>query len=118
MLNRVVNKIISGGRYALEGVGYLLRDPSWQIELVVLIIASIFLYFSDLSLNSKLWMFFSIWLVLIVEALNTAIETAIDYISLEKHPLAKKAKDVASAAVLMAILHAALVWAVMLLFHL
>ena len=39
-------------------------------------------------------------LVVVVELINSAIEATVDYISIEKHPLAKKAKDIASAAVM------------------
>ena len=53
-------------------------------------------------------------LVLITELLNTAIETCVDYISTEKHPLAKKAKDVASGAVFASALLWALVWIILL----
>ena len=49
-------------------------------------------------------------LVLIVELVNSAIETAVDRVSLEDHPLAKRAKDIASAAVGLAIANAALIW--------
>ncbi len=45
----------------------------------------------------------SVLILLITELLNTAIEATIDYISMERHPLAKKAKDTASAAVLIAL---------------
>ncbi|MDG1736426.1 MAG: diacylglycerol kinase [Paracoccaceae bacterium] len=45
-------------------------------------------------------------LVVIVELLNSAIETCIDYVSTDRHPLAKKAKDIASAAVFVS----ALLW--------
>ena len=53
----------------------------------------------------------SVLLVLIVELLNTGIEAAIDRIGLERHPLAKKAKDMGSAAVFISLLLAAGVWA-------
>lgn len=52
----------------------------------------------------------SVLLVLVVELLNSAIEAAIDRISLENHRLAKRAKDLGSAAVLVALLFAALSW--------
>ena len=52
----------------------------------------------------------SILLVMIVELLNTGIETAIDYQSMEIHPLAKLAKDLGSAAVFLSLLNLALVW--------
>jgi diacylglycerol kinase (ATP) len=46
-------------------------------------------------------------LVLIVELLNSAIEATVDRISMERHPLAKRAKDIGSAAVLLALLNCA-----------
>jgi diacylglycerol kinase (ATP) len=52
----------------------------------------------------------SVLLVLIVELLNTAIEAAIDRIGLERHPLSKRAKDMGSAAVLLAVLLAGGIW--------
>ncbi|MFO1233448.1 MAG: diacylglycerol kinase [Paenacidovorax caeni] len=54
----------------------------------------------------------SVLLVMIVELLNTGIEAAIDRISLEWHPLAKRAKDMGSAAVLLALLVCLGIWSV------
>jgi diacylglycerol kinase (ATP) len=52
----------------------------------------------------------SIWLVLIVELLNSAVEAAVDRIGFENHELAGRAKDYGSAAVLLTLLLAAAVW--------
>ena len=52
----------------------------------------------------------SVLLVMIVELLNTGVEVAIDRISYERHTLSKRAKDIGSAAVLVALLVMALVW--------
>lgn len=52
----------------------------------------------------------SVLLVMIVELLNTGIEAAIDRISLEWHPLAKRAKDMGSAAVLLTLLLCLGIW--------
>ncbi|MCX2956444.1 MAG: diacylglycerol kinase, partial [Candidatus Regiella insecticola] len=52
----------------------------------------------------------SILLVIIVEIINSAIETAIDRIGSEQHPLSGQAKDIASAAVFITILMAFFVW--------
>jgi diacylglycerol kinase (ATP) len=57
----------------------------------------------------------SILLVLIVELLNSAIESAVDHTSLAQHPLAKRAKDIASAAVLLSLFNAAAIWTLILL---
>ena len=52
----------------------------------------------------------SVLLVLIVELLNSAIEAAVDRVSLDRHHLAKRAKDIGSAAVLLALVNVVLVW--------
>ena len=52
----------------------------------------------------------SLLLVMMVELLNTGIETAIDYQSMEVHPMAKLAKDFGSAAVFLSLVNLALVW--------
>ena len=53
-------------------------------------------------------------LVLIVELINSAIEATVDRISLEHHPLAGRAKDAGSAAVMLSLIAAAAVWALVL----
>lgn len=54
-------------------------------------------------------------LTLVVELINAAIEAVIDRISLENHALAKRAKDIGSAAVMVSLANAAAVWLVILL---
>jgi diacylglycerol kinase (ATP) len=53
----------------------------------------------------------SVMLVLIVELLNSAIEAAVDRVSDELHPLSKRAKDIGSAAVMLALLTCGVLWA-------
>lgn len=57
----------------------------------------------------------SLLLVLIVELGNSALEAALDRISLETHPLTGRAKDIGSAAVFFALVNAAAIWLVILL---
>lgn len=57
----------------------------------------------------------SVLLVLIIELVNSAIEAAIDRIGLERHKLSKRAKDIGSAAVFIALINVAAVWASILL---
>jgi diacylglycerol kinase (ATP) len=52
----------------------------------------------------------SVLLVLIVELLNSAIEATVDRISLENHQLAKRAKDIGSAAVFVSLMNVLVVW--------
>lgn len=52
----------------------------------------------------------SVLLVMIVELLNSAVEAVVDRVSLERHELSKRAKDIGSAAVLMALLLCGGIW--------
>jgi diacylglycerol kinase (ATP) len=56
----------------------------------------------------------SVLLVLLVELLNSAVEATVDRISLEHHELAKRAKDIGSAAVLLSLVNLAAVWGLVL----
>lgn len=56
----------------------------------------------------------SVLLVLLVELLNSAVEAAIDRISLDHHRLSKRAKDIGSAAVFIALLNVLLTWGLVL----
>ncbi len=63
-----------------------------------------------LTLWVRALLFGSLLLVLIVELLNSSIEANTDHITLERHPLAKRAKDMGSAAVFLALVNAGLIW--------
>lgn len=56
----------------------------------------------------------SLLLVLIVELMNSAIESAIDRIGCEQHELSGRAKDIGSAAVFLALVNAAVIWVLLL----
>lgn len=60
--------------------------------------------------EGKAMMVASVVLVLIVELLNSAVEAAVDRISLEHHLLAKRAKDMGSAAVFLSLINVPIVW--------
>jgi diacylglycerol kinase (ATP) len=66
---------------------------------------------------TKALMIGSVLLVLIVELLNSAIEAAVDRVSLENHRLAKRAKDIGSAAVLVALSNVVSIWSCVLIEH-
>jgi diacylglycerol kinase (ATP) len=64
--------------------------------------------------GGKALMVASVMLVLVVELLNSAVEAAVDRISLDDHALAKRAKDIGSAAVMLALVNVPLVWGLVL----
>lgn len=63
----------------------------------------------------KALMIGSVLLVIIVELVNSGLEATVDRISLEHHHLAKRAKDIGSAAVFVALLNVVAVWSLVLL---
>ena len=65
--------------------------------------------------TGKALMIASVLLVLIVELINSAIEAVVDRVSLDRHHLSKRAKDIGSAAVLLALINVVSVWACVLL---
>jgi diacylglycerol kinase (ATP) len=67
-------------------------------------------FFMPVGGLGKAVMVASVLLVLVVELLNSAIEAVVDRVSLEHHHLAKRAKDVGSAAVMISLLNVAAVW--------
>ena len=111
-LRRVWNAL----HYSMAGLQAAFRhEDAFRQELllsVLLISASFFLPVSGLG---RALMIGSVFLVLIVELVNSAIEAAVDRISLDRHHLSKRAKDIGSAAVLLALFNVALVWACVLI---
>jgi diacylglycerol kinase (ATP) len=73
---------------------------------------------APVSMAERAMLIGSVFLVLIVELLNSGVEAAIDRISFEQHSLSKRAKDIGSAAVLLALVLMALVWGLILVPHL
>ena len=95
-------------KYAFEGVFYAFKNEmAFVIELCFVFIFSVLLIFLNLAL-----LFSSMLLVLIVELLNSGIEKTVDLVTLEFHPLAKAAKDLASAAVFFSISNSVILWLV------
>ena len=86
------------------------HEDAFRQEVVIAVIAIPAAVLLPVSALGKVMMIASIFLLLIVELLNSALEAAVDHTSLERHPLAKRAKDIASAAVMMSILNAFAIW--------
>jgi len=107
-LRRVWNAL----NYSLAGLkaAYLCEDAFRQeVILAALLIPVAFLL--PAPWLGRAMMIASVLLVLIVELLNSAIEAVVDRVSLENHRLAKRAKDIGSAAVLISLILVTAVWA-------
>ena len=102
--------------YSLNGISAALRhEDAFRLEmLLALVLVPIALQMPTSGLG-KAVMVASVLLVLIVELVNSAIEAVTDRISLEDHVLAKRAKDMGSAAVMISLINVPVVWLLVLL---
>jgi diacylglycerol kinase (ATP) len=111
-----VRRLWNALRYSLQGMAAALRhEDAFRQEclLAVLLIPAALLI--PVGGTERAMLIGSVLLVLIVELLNSAVEAAVDRISLENHLLAKRAKDIGSAAVFLSLINAAAVWLLILL---
>lgn len=90
------------------------RRSVWQV-VAGIVLATLLTYGLDMRINAWLTLVGSLLPIIIVELLNTAIESVTDKASPERDPLARKAKDVGSAAVLMTRVITLICWSVVLL---
>ncbi len=106
----MMKKRLNSFKFALAGIKALfLTEANAKIHLfaAVLVVATGFL----LSFSWIEWItiIFAIAFVFVTEAINTAMEATVDLVTVDIHPLAKKAKDIAAGAVLMAVVAAILI---------
>ena len=97
-----MKKIFNAFLYSMNGLRILLKERAFLQELLLLPVVVCVVYLCH-SPCMKAYIAFSYVLVLITEALNTAIEKTVNRISTEIHQLSKEIKDISSAAVFIAL---------------
>lgn len=110
-LKRVWNALF----YSMAGFKAAFRheDAFRQETLLAAILIPAAFFLSDAAVARAL-MIGSVLLVLLVELVNSAIEATVDRISLENHNLAKRAKDIGSAAVFVSLVNVVVIWSLIL----
>jgi len=106
-----LKRLISAARNSFAGLAAAVRhEDAFRQELIL---AAIFIplgFFLGTNGVERALLVGSVLQVLVVELLNSAIEATVDRVSLEIHPLARRAKDLGSAAVMLSLVLAAGVW--------
>ena len=98
-------------RYSIAGFRHATRhEAAFQQEVLVTLLLVPAALLLPVPTLDRLILVLSMLLVIVVELLNSAIEATVDRISFENHRLAKRAKDIGSAAVMLSIAAAAAVW--------
>jgi diacylglycerol kinase (ATP) len=110
-LTRVWNALF----YSLAGLSAAYRhEDAFRQEVLLAAMLIPLSFFLPVNGIGRALMIASVLLTLIVELLNSAIEATVDRISLDNHRLAKRAKDIGSAAVLISLLNVVIVWSLVL----
>ncbi len=111
-----LRRLVSASSNSWKGfVAAWTHEEAFRQELILVIVASPLAFMLGNSWIERALLLGSLLQILIVELLNTGIEVVVDRIGPDHHELSGRAKDVASAAVLVSLLLAASTWAMILL---
>jgi diacylglycerol kinase (ATP) len=106
-----MERLVKATFFSFQGIVSTFKcEEAFRLEFI----AATFLFpialLLPIGVTEKVALISSLFLILIVEILNSAIEWTINYISTEIHPIAKKVKDMGSAAVFLSLCNALFVW--------
>jgi diacylglycerol kinase (ATP) len=106
-----LRRLINAFGYSIAGTlaAFKHEDAFRQEVILSAILIPLALYLGQTGIEQAL-MIASIILVIIVELLNSSLEATVDRISVKRHKLAKRAKDIGSAAVFFSLINATVIW--------
>ena len=112
----LLTRLPRAAMYSCRGLRDAIKDEAaFRLELIaVIVLTPLAIWLGDNGVERAL-LIAPLLLVLITELLNSAVESAIDRFGDERHELSRRAKDLGSAAVFVALALAAVVWALVLL---
>ena len=112
-----IKRLINAIGYSFSGfkAAFQNEDAFRQEVFLTIVLVPLAFYIANNSLEIVL-LLFSTLLVPIVALLNSAIEATVDRISLEQHKLAKRAKDICSAAVFLSLVNLFAVWLIIIFY--
>jgi diacylglycerol kinase (ATP) len=112
---RGLKHVIKAFGFSIAGFRAALRyEEAFRLELILFgVLAPASIWLGD-SIMEQVMLLGSLFLVLITELMNSAVEAAVDRISEEHHDLAGRAKDLGSAAVFVALVNVVVIWGIVL----
>ena len=106
-----LRRLINAFGYSIAGTlaAFKHEDAFRQEVILTAILTPVAIYYGETAIDQAL-MIGSLLLIIIVELLNSSIEATVDRISVKHHKLAKRAKDIGSAAVFFSLINAVIIW--------
>ncbi len=104
-------RILKATQYSWQGLKAAFKfEAAFRQELLMLTLALPFILWIDISAIEKAFLISTVFLLLIVELLNSAIEAVVDRIGSEHHELSGRAKDIASSAIFVTFVMIGVTW--------
>ena len=106
-----IKRLLKAFKYSVAGTlaAFKHEDAFRQEVFLSVILIPLAIYLGETTTEQAL-MITSVILIIIVELLNSSVEATVDRISVKRHKLAKRAKDIGSAAVFFSIVNASVIW--------
>ena len=120
-LNKPKHNLFRNGMYAVEGFMDIVKnETSFKWQLLMLSVFGVIAWVLPISFGYSALLFVSLFLPVLAEVANSAIERVVDLVTSDYHILAKQAKDAGATLVLLSLIVTALVWVFALIsaFHL
>lgn len=115
-LNKPKHNLFRNGMYAVEGfIDIVKNETSFKWQLFMLFVMGIVAWNLPISFSQSSILFLSLFIPILAEVANSAIERVVDLVTKEYHILAKQAKDVGATMVLVSLVLTALIWCAVLL---
>ena len=106
-----IKRLANAFTYSVAGTfaAFKHEDAFRQEVILSSVLIPLAIYLGQTGIEQAL-MIASVLLVIIVELLNSSVEATVDRISVKRHKLSKRAKDIGSAAVFFSLINAAVIW--------
>ena len=111
MYNKPKYSIFKNTIYALQGLKEIYKnESSFKLQILFFMIMNLILLTINLNIKSKLILFISLFIPLISEIINSAIERVVDLVTKDYNKLAKNAKDAGAALVFISFVITVIIW--------
>ncbi|MBW8183865.1 diacylglycerol kinase [Shewanella nanhaiensis] len=113
--NHGIKRVFRATGFSMKGLkAAWVHEAAFRQEVMLALLMLPIALVADITTIERLLLILTLFIVLIVELLNSAVEAVVDRIGSEHHQLSGQAKDIASAAVFMSLTLCAITWAVIL----
>ena len=110
-LNKPKHSLFRNGMYAVEGfVDIVKNETSFKWQLLMMFSMGVVAWNLPISFSHSSILFLSLFIPMLAEVANSAIERVVDLVTMDYHILAKQAKDVGATMVLLSLIVTALIW--------